>query len=72
MTNEMDELISIQLVCEMIGGRYTPITPSTLYRGIKVGRFPAPIKLGPGTSRWRRGEVAAVIDRAAAARKVAV
>lgn len=68
MTNPQDDLITIQTACELIGGRESPITPSTLYRGIKSGRFPAPIKLGAGTSRWRRSEIIAMLERAAAER----
>jgi predicted DNA-binding transcriptional regulator AlpA len=69
MTDPVDDLVSIQTACELIGGKATPITPSTLYRGIRTGRFPAPLKLGPGTSRWRRSEILAVLERAAAVRK---
>jgi predicted DNA-binding transcriptional regulator AlpA len=65
MTDPIEDLVPITLACQMIGGRETPITPSTLYKGIKSGRFPAPIKLGPGTSRWRRSEIMAMLDAAA-------
>jgi predicted DNA-binding transcriptional regulator AlpA len=65
MTDPIEDLIPITLACQMIGGRETPITPSTLYKGIKSGRFPAPIKLGYGTSRWRRSEIIAMLDAAA-------
>lgn len=68
---DTDELIPLGTACELIGGRETPINPSTLYKGIKAGRFPAPLKLGPGTSRWRRSEVLAVIERAASERMAA-
>lgn len=30
-----------------------PVCKSRWYAGIKAGRFPAPIKLGPRTSAWR-------------------
>lgn len=30
-----------------------PITDSTLWRWIRDGKFPRPVKLGPGTSAWR-------------------
>lgn len=32
-------------------GRY-PVTPSTLWRWVKAGHFPAPVKLGPQTTAW--------------------
>ena len=71
MTDPADDLVPITVACQLIGGRETPITPSTLYKGIKAGRFPAPIKLGPGTSRWRRSEIIAMLDKASADREVA-
>lgn len=66
-----DELVPVTVACEIIGGRDSPINPSTLYKGIKAGRFPAPVKLGPGTSRWRRSELQAMLDEAARNREVA-
>jgi predicted DNA-binding transcriptional regulator AlpA len=47
-------------VCKMFGGT-RPINPATLYRGIAVGRFPQPIKIG-GSSRWLRCECEAVLQ----------
>ncbi|MCO6385921.1 AlpA family transcriptional regulator [Aliihoeflea sp. 40Bstr573] len=71
MTDPADDLVTITIACQLIGGKETPITPSTLYKGVKTGRFPAPIKIGPGTSRWRRSEILAMLDKAAADREVA-
>lgn len=68
MTDPAEDLVPVTVACQLIGGRETPITASCLYKGIKSGRFPAPIKLGPGTSRWRRSEILAVLDLAAAQR----
>lgn len=34
-----------------------PIQKSTLYRWIKEGRFPSPIKLGPCVSAWPLSQV---------------
>jgi len=44
-------------VCRYFGGLH----PSTLYRHIKQGRLPRPIKVG-GSSRWLRTEVEAVLQ----------
>jgi predicted DNA-binding transcriptional regulator AlpA/DNA-binding Xre family transcriptional regulator len=49
-----DELMTMKEVCAFFGGVSNPINRSTLYRGIKEGRFPAQIKIGLNTSRWRR------------------
>jgi predicted DNA-binding transcriptional regulator AlpA len=40
---------------EFFGGT-RPLNPATLYRGIRKGRFPRPIKVGPGSNRWLRSE----------------
>ena len=59
------ELLNRKAVCYLFGG----INPSTLYRGIRDGRFPRPVKIGPGSSRWLRQEceaaLAALIGRRA-------
>jgi predicted DNA-binding transcriptional regulator AlpA len=36
-----------------IKARYGGISDATLYRWIKVGRFPQPVKLGPNVVAWR-------------------
>ncbi len=53
--------------CRFIGGS-KPINPATLWRGVKAGRFPKPIKIGPQSVRWRRSELKAAIDRMIAER----
>jgi predicted DNA-binding transcriptional regulator AlpA len=42
-------------VCLYFGGS-KPINPATLYRGIRKGRYPRPVKVGPGSSRWLKSE----------------
>ncbi len=61
------ELFDVKETCRFFGGS-RPINPATLYRGIKVGLYPAPVKLGPGISRWLKGECVAAIAKLAAAR----
>ena len=46
------ELLPKSEVCRLFGN----INPSTLYRGIKLGRYPKPIRVGPNTSRWLLAE----------------
>jgi len=41
-------------VCRYFGGSKA-INPATLYRGIRQGRYPKPVKVG-GSSRWLRTE----------------
>ncbi len=42
------DLVDEKMACRIIGGDQSPIHRSTLYRGIRAGRFPAPIKIGLG------------------------
>ena len=54
-----DDLCDIRKSCRILGGS-KPINPATLYRGVKQGRYPAPIKIGPQLSRWILSELLAV------------
>jgi predicted DNA-binding transcriptional regulator AlpA len=59
------ELVDEATACRIIGGATSPIHRSTLWRGINAGRYPQPLKVGPGANRWRRDELVAVLERAA-------
>jgi predicted DNA-binding transcriptional regulator AlpA len=63
----MDEHLDEDAACAFIGGS-KPIHPSTLWRGVKAGRFSRPIKIGPQSVRWRRSELQRDIERMAAER----
>ncbi len=52
----------------ILGGSNSPIARATIWRGIKAGRFPEPIKVGPATNRWRVGELRSRIAEFAAER----
>ena len=56
----MPELLDRAAVCRAFGGT-KPIDASTLYRGIRQGRYPKPVKVGPGSSRWLRCECEAAL-----------
>jgi predicted DNA-binding transcriptional regulator AlpA len=47
-------------VCRYFGGN-RPINTATLYRGIRQGRYPKPVKIG-GSSRWLRSECEAALQ----------
>jgi hypothetical protein len=49
-------LMDVGETCRFFGGAANPLNPSTLYRGVKSGKYPAPVKIGQGTSRWVRTE----------------
>jgi len=40
-----------------------PIGKSTWWAGVKEGRFPKPVKLGPRTTAWRVQDIRALIDK---------
>jgi prophage regulatory protein len=42
--------------------RLCPIGASTWWDGVRSGRFPKPVKLGPRTTAWRASDVLALID----------
>jgi prophage regulatory protein len=42
-----------------------PVSKSTWWAGIKSGRYPAPVKLGPRTTAWRVEDIRALIQSAA-------
>jgi predicted DNA-binding transcriptional regulator AlpA len=41
-----------------------PVSPATVWRWIRSGRFPAPFKLGEGTTVWDAAAVDEFITRA--------
>jgi predicted DNA-binding transcriptional regulator AlpA len=47
-----DELLDLKEVCHYFGR----LDPSTIYRGIKRGDYPAPLHVGRNASRWLRSE----------------
>ncbi|MAG00895.1 MAG: transcriptional regulator [Acidiferrobacteraceae bacterium] len=40
-----------------------PVSKSTWWNGVKSGRFPKPVKLGPRTTAWRVEDIRALIER---------
>lgn len=39
-----------------------PVSRSTWWAGVKSGRFPAPVKLGPRITAWRDADIQRLID----------
>ena len=51
---------------QIIGpGNPIPVSKSTWWQGVKDGRFPKPIKLGPRVTVWRAEDIAALIENGA-------
>lgn len=44
-----------------------PVGKSTWWSGVKTGRFPKPVKLGPRTTAWRVEDIRALCDNAPSA-----
>lgn len=64
MSFDPNDLWDISQTCRYFAaGGSSPIDPSTLYRGIKAGRYPKPIKIGAKYSRWRRSECEAALEK---------
>lgn len=40
-----------------------PVGRTTWWNGVKSGRFPKPIKLGPRTTAWRTEDIRALIEQ---------
>ena len=41
-----------------------PVGRSTWWEGVKTGRFPKPVKLGPRTTAWRVEDIRDLIEKA--------
>lgn len=42
-----------------------PVSRSTWWAGVKDGRFPRPVKLGPKTTAWRAEDIRALFEHQA-------
>ena len=42
-----------------------PVSKSTWWAGVKAGRYPRPVKLGPRITAWRVEDIRALIERMA-------
>ena len=42
--------------------RLLPISRSSLWAGVRSGRFPQPLRLGPHTTAWRASDIFALIE----------
>lgn len=40
-----------------------PVSKSTWWAGVKTGRFPQPVKLGPRITAWRAEDIQKLIER---------
>lgn len=45
-----------------------PVSRTSWWQGIREGRFPRPVKLGPRTTAWRLSDILALIESLGAER----
>ncbi len=44
-------------------GGLIPVSKSTWWAGVKSGRYPAPVKLGPNITVWRVEDIMGLVER---------
>ena len=64
-----EDLLDLKEACRFFGGS-RPLNAATLYRGVRLGRYPAPIKVCPNASRWLRSELDAALQSMISTRRV--
>jgi len=40
-----------------------PVSKTTWWAGVKSGRYPQPVKLGPKTTAWKASDIVRLIDK---------
>jgi len=55
-------MLTVAALCEL-----TSWSPATVWRASRDGRLPAPVKIGPNSTRWREDEVTAALEKLARA-----
>ena len=68
--NEMDktplpDIGSVRLAQFVAKGKAIPVSTGTWWAGVKSGRFPQPVKLGPNTTAWNVQDIRALISELA-------
>ena len=58
---KVDRLVRLN---ELLG--LIPVSKTAWYEGVKTGRYPKPVKLGPRTVAWRLSEIRALINEGVA------
>jgi len=62
MMQNPDDLLTVQEAGELLGGKSSPLHASTIYRMVRSGALPAPVKVSPGITRWRRGDLLGALE----------
>ena len=62
MQQDDEDRLDTEGACAFIGGN-RPIHPSTLWRGVKTGRYSKPTHVGPQSVRWSKAQIRRDIAR---------
>ena len=62
--NMKEKLLRLPQVLEIL-----PISPATWWKGVREGRFPSSIKLGPRTTCWKESDIMALFGKVAQRRE---
>ncbi|MAI46844.1 MAG: AlpA family phage regulatory protein [Hyphomicrobiaceae bacterium TMED74] len=63
--NELPEIGFVRLKQILAPSGPIPVSKSTWWAGVKNGRFPQPVKLGPRTTAWRVEDIRRLIETGA-------
>jgi predicted DNA-binding transcriptional regulator AlpA len=59
--NELPKTGFVRLRTILAPGGPIPVSKSTWWAGVKSGRFPKPVKLGPRVTAWRVEDIQSLI-----------
>jgi prophage regulatory protein len=62
MFDDLPETGFVRLVAIIAPNGPIPVSKSTWWAGVKSGRYPKPVKLGPRITVWRVGDIRTLID----------
>lgn len=62
-TNSLEQTGFMRLAAILAPRGPIPVSKSTWWSGVKLGRFPKPVKLGPRTTAWRVEDIRSLIER---------
>ena len=62
MLDELPETGFVRLISIIGPDGPIPVSKSTWWAGVKTGRYPKPVKLGPRITAWRVEDIRALIQ----------
>jgi predicted DNA-binding transcriptional regulator AlpA len=64
MFDDLPETGFVRLISIVAPNGPIPVSKSTWWAGVKSGRYPKPVKLGPRITAWRAEDIRALIKAA--------